>query len=479
MRRAIRKLVVVVTKLFVVLVLVTAGYLFRAWLSGGEPVAKVSRAAEGEQAEVQMWTCAMHPQIRQPAPGKCPICGMDLIPVKRTAGERMGGLRRLTVSPEAKALMQIRTTRVERRFVEAEIRMVGKVDYDETKLAYITAWVPGRLDRLYVDYTGVEVNKGDHMVLIYSPELLSAQEELLQAIRAVHELRDSALDIMKETAQATVEAAREKLRLLGLTKQQIKEIEQRGKPSDHITIYAPIGGVVVHKNAQEGMYVQPGTRLYTIADLSSVWVRLDAYESDLMWLRYGQKVTITTEAYPGEVFVGRVAFIDPVLDETTRTVKVRVNVPNPDRKLKPGMFVHGVVRAQVAMGGRVIEPDLLGKWICPMHPDVIKDGPGVCDICGMALVQTEALGYVAAREKDALKPPVIPVSAALVTGKRAIVYVEVPDAAEPTYEGREVVLGPRAGDYYIVKAGLTEGDIVVTRGNFKIDSALQIQANRA
>jgi len=432
--------------------------------------------AAGQPAEAPtIWTCAMHPQIRQPKPGRCPICGMKLIPVEPGAPQE-GAERRLAVSDEAARLMEVETAPVERRFVMAEVRMVGKVEYDETRLAYITAWVPGRLDRLFVDYTGVPVRKGDHLVSLYSPELLSAQEELLQARQAVKDLEASDVSIVRETAQATVEAVREKLRLLGLTAEQVAEIESRGAAADHVTIYAPIGGIVVQKNALEGMYVDTGTRIYTIADLSRVWVKLDAYESDLQWVRYGQTVEFTSVAYPGETFTGTIAFIDPILDEATRSVKVRVNAANPDGKLKPGMFASAVVRAQVASGGRVMAPDLAGKWICPMHPDVVRDGPGACDVCGMPLVTTESLGYVAAEPTDAVKPLVLPASAPLVTGTRAVVYVEVPGAAKPTFEGREVLLGPRAGQWYLVREGLAEGERVVTRGNFKIDSALQIQA---
>jgi len=423
-----------------------------------------------------IWTCAMHPQIRQPKPGRCPICGMKLIPVETGAETTAGGAPQLTVSEEAAKLMEVETAPVERRFVEAEVRMVGKVEYDETRLAYIAAWVPGRLDRLFVDYTGVPVRKGDHLVDLYSPELLSAQAELLQALQAVKDLEASDVSIVRETAQAMVEAVREKLRLWGLAAEQIAQIEKRGTASDHVTIYAPIGGIVVQKNALEGMYVDTGTRIYTIADLSEVWVKLDAYESDLAWVRYGQTVEFESVASPGETFTGTIAFIDPILDEMTRTVKVRVNTANPDGKLKPGMFVKALVRSEVATGGRVMAPDLAGKWICPMHPDVVKDQAGACDKCGMPLVTTESLGYVAAEPTAADKPLVIPATAPLITGTRAVVYVEVPGAAKPTFEGREVLLGPRAGQWYLVREGLAEGERVVVHGNFKIDSALQIQA---
>jgi Cu(I)/Ag(I) efflux system membrane fusion protein len=451
------------------------GYFARAVTSpsGHSPLLDARHNTAVKQSIPTIWTCSMHPRIQQPRPGKCPICAMDLVPVADLAEGQSTSLRQITISPSSKALMNIQTVPVERRFVTAEIRMVGKVDYDETRLGFIAAWVPGRLDRLFVDYTGVEINKGDHMVEIYSPELYAAQEELIMAAADAGRrgTRDS-----NTAGVSLLEATREKLRLWGMTPEQIQQIEKQERPSDHITIYAPMGGVVIHKNAQEGDYVKVGERIYTVADLSRVWVRLNAYESDLPWLHYGQRAIFTTEAYPGESFEGRIVFIDPVLDPKTRTVKVRVNVANPGHKLKPEMFVRGMVRAQVATGGRVMDPDLAGKWISPMHPEIVKDAPGTCDICGMPLVSVEEYGYVPADAGAMTKPLVIPVSAALVTGTRAIVYVELPDTDQPSYEGREILLGPRAGDFYIVRSGLDEGELVVTHGNFKIDSALQIQA---
>ncbi|MDD5555716.1 MAG: efflux RND transporter periplasmic adaptor subunit [bacterium] len=431
-------------------------------------------AAEAER-RTEIWTCSMHPQIRAEKPGKCPLCGMDLIPVSPGGPAAGAGRPTLTVSEEARRLMEIRTAPVTRGFPSAEILMTGKIAFDETRVKYITAWVGGRLDRLFVDYTGVPVREGDHMVLIYSPEIVSAQEELIQAARAAAEMEGSGLDVMRRRTLSTLEAASGKLRLWGLTDGQIREIEERGAATDHITIYAPISGIVIDKNAREGMYVETGTRIYTIADLTHVWALLDAYESDMMWIRYGQDVEFTVEAYPGQTFHGRISFIDPVLDERTRTVKLRVDVDNPDGRLKPEMFVRATVRARVAAAGRVMEPDLEGKWICPMHPNIIGEDPGDCTICGMPLVTTESLGYVRA-DPPAEAPLLIPASAPLVTGRRAVVYVEAPGHDLPTFEGREVTLGPRAGDSYIVEAGLAEGERVVTRGNFKIDSQLQIEA---
>jgi Cu(I)/Ag(I) efflux system membrane fusion protein len=530
--------------------------------SGTSPPVVAGTAAEVEGPT--MWTCSMHPQIRQPAPGKCPICAMDLIPIVKSAG----GMRTLAVSPEARALMNVQTVPAERKYVENVIRMVGKVDFDETRLGYITAWVAGRLDRMFIDYTGVEVKKGHHLVDIYSEELYSAQQELIQALKFAKQRQPGQSTLLTQIDY--VASAREKLRLLGLTDDQIKAIEEQQKPSDRITVYSPVGGIVIEKLKQQGERVRLGERIYTIADLSQVWVHLDAYEADIPWVKYGQEITFTTEAHPGEEFKGQIVFIQPVLNDRTRTVKVRVNVPNPGLKLKPDMFVHGVVRSKVAAGGRVMDSNMAGKWISPHHPEIIKDEPGKCDICGMPLVRAETFGFVAAELDEKARPLVIPYTAALYTGTRAIVYVELPNMhggveprfqtlstlieageldkirdafasfsnildqpynqpgtdyakrlwhsyadklavhalagkrakslknaentfaklekvmsalredlappQQPTFEGREIILGERAGNYYIVRHGLQEGELVVTHGNFKIDAEVQIQA---
>ncbi len=465
-------------KSIIYIIIVLAAFITGILLGGGseeKPGQDAAHNHEMTNMKTEVWTCSMHPQIRMPEPGQCPICGMDLIPV---AGEEDhgSGARELKMSPAAVRLAEIQTTKAEHKFIPAEIRLAGRVEYDETKVKNITAWVPGRLDRLFVDYTGITVKEGDHMVSLYSPELLTAQEELIQAKKSAREFKSSGMKIMRETAVKTLEASRDKLRLWGLTQKQIDTIEKGGKATDHITIYSPISGIVVHKNVEEGAYVNTGTKLYTVADLSKVWVMLDAYESDLVWLRYGQEVDIETEAYPGEIFKGTISFIDPVLDQKTRTVKVRVNVSNKEGKLKPGMLAHSVVHSRVAKAGKVMDVSMAGKWICPMHPEIVKDKKGDCDICGMPLVTTESLGYAAVKDtEEQTAPLVIPASAPLITGKRAVIYTAKP-GNEGTFEGREITLGPRVGDYYIVKSGLREGEMVVTNGSFKIDSALQIQA---
>jgi len=467
----------------VLVVILVAVFLLGFWWRGlftpvstAEVEIDTQEKAPAVKQKKTVWICSMHPHIRLFKPGVCNICNMDLVPVSDSDDGDTAEVRQLSVSENARKLMEVETVPVERKLVTATIRMVGKVDYDETRLAYITARVPGRLDRLFADYTGVPVKKGEHLVSIYSPELYSAQEELIRAFKMVKDVRENQSGNMREFAKDTLNAAREKLRLWGLSAQQISSVEKSGKVSDHMTIYAPTGGIVIQKNAVKDMYVEEGTRIYTIADMSQLWVKLDAYESDLEWLRYGQKVEFTTVSYPGEIFRGTISFMDPILNERTRTVKIRVNVANAEGKLKPEMFVKAMVRAQVAAAGKIMDADLAGKWICPMHPDIVKNKSGECDLCEMPLVTAESLGYVSDDPGRAEKPLVIPVTAALVTGKRAVVYVQLPGRDKPTFVGREIVLGPRAGDYYLVPRGLREGERVVVKGNFKIDSALQIMA---
>lgn len=421
--------------------------------------AAATGAAAATQAEV--WTCSMHPQIRQPGPGKCPICAMDLIPVESGEAGADDGPRTLVMSESALGLADIQTTRVERRFPEVSVRLVGQLDYDETRLRSLTARFPARIDELFVNYTGVAVAKGEHLARIYSPELITAQRELLSAHAA-------------DPGGSLTQVTRDKLRLWDLLPEQIDAIVERGTVADSFELRAPTGGVVVTKNVKEGDYVKTGEPLFRIADLGELWLHLQAFESDLAKLRYGQEVTFTVEAWPGETFTGRIAFIAPDVDQRTRTVPVRVNVPNPDGRLKPGMFARGQVRVKLAGDSQIFAPDLAGKWISPMHPEIIKDGPGECDVCGMPLVSTESLGYDTRAAGDA--PIVVPASAVLRTGKRAVVYVKKPDTAKPAFAGREVVLGSEADGSVVVVSGLAEGDEVVTHGAFKIDSALQIVA---
>ncbi len=246
-------------------------------------------------------------------------------------------------------MINVETTPVVRRLITHNVTMVGQVEYDETRLAYIKSYVDGRLDRLFVEFTGIEVRKQDHLVEIYSPELLASLTEIHEARQTVDRLGDSAQPIVREAAEAALNATRERLRLFGLTQKHIESAEAGEFKGDHITLYAPIGGIVIEKNAKQGSYVKEGDRIYTIADLSKVWVMLEAYESDLPWLRHGQKVRFTVQPFGDEVFEGTIAFVAPVLDRQQRTVQVCVNVDNADGRLRPGMFVRGAVEIDQAL----------------------------------------------------------------------------------------------------------------------------------
>jgi membrane fusion protein, copper/silver efflux system len=450
----------------VLIIMAVAGAYFIGLHSGMGMHKSATESPQNSEKNISHWTCSMHPDINQPGPGQCPICQMDLVPVYEEGREE--GERELVMSETGMKLAEIQTAPVERKPVTTEVRMIGKVDFDETGFGYITAWVGGRIDRLYVDYTNIKVNKGEHMAQLYSTELIETQKALLAALKTSQELPEGKVDSL-------VESNRERLRLWGLTDDQIAEIEKRGEPQELVTITSPMTGIVIQKNAVEGMYVKTGTRIYTIADLEKVWVKLEAYESEMALLKYGQQVEFETEAYPGKVFTGTISFIDPVLNEKTRTAALRVSIENPDGILKPGMFVRAKVLAKLGADGTAIGEDLAGKWVGSMHPEIIKDGPGTCDICGMPLVPIESTDLVDTGESKG-PPLVIPATAPLITGKRAVVYVHLTDREKPTFEGREIVLGPRAGDYYIVLSGLEEGEMVVTNGSFKIDSSLQIKA---
>lgn len=419
----------------------------------------------------EVWTCSMHPQIRQPNPGLCPICNMDLILLQDDGG---GGLREVAVSAEAAALLDLRVTPARHAPAEANLKLFGKIAFDERRITTVTARMGGRLDRLFMDFTGALVRKGDHLAEIYSPELFVAQKELISSKNAFDRLDDSSSSAVRNTRSRILESARERLRLLQLSEEQIRSIEKKAEPSPTLQIDSPQDGIVVEKVVNEGDYVKTGDAILRVADLSAVWLQVEAYESDLPWIRYGQDVEFSVDSIPGETFHGRVAFIDPELDPMRRIASVRVNVDNSKRLLKPGLFAKVRIASRMTADGRVIDPQLTDKWISPMHPEIVKDGPGQCDICGMDLVPAKSLGFV--NEDDPHSDPLlIPRSAVLQTGDRALVYVRLPEKSEPVFEGRQIVLGPVVGREFIVREGLSEGELVVSRGAFKLDSELQIK----
>ncbi len=426
--------------LWVVVVIVAfgAGY----YLSGGHrdkapQPASVDTAAAPEApakkpAKTEWWTCSMHPQIKLPHPGKCPICFMDLIPLHTDAGEpEDSGSQRLTMSETAKKLAEVETSPVKKEQAKVRVNMVGMVVEDERRIASLTSRVDGRLDHVYVNFTGDRVSKGDPMVTIWSPTLIKAQVELFEALRG-------------PTVEAeVVKGAEEKLVQYGLTMDQVKQIEDQKKAITSITLRAPISGIVTQRMALLGQFVKEGTDMFIINDLSHVWVKMDAYETDMPWIRYGQDVTFTTPSVPGRTYKGKVLFIDPVLDQKTRSVKIRAEAENPDLELKPGMFVSAELDAEVDKAGRVIKSEWAGKYVCPVHPkDEASPIPGTCPDSNLPLRPAASFGY--AEDPNPESPLLIPVTAPLITGKRSIVYVEVPNRDRPTYELRDVVLGPKS-----------------------------------
>jgi Cu(I)/Ag(I) efflux system membrane fusion protein len=408
-----------------------------------------------------VYTCSMHPQIRLSEPGQCPICFMDLIPLEGARNDLSD--REISLSDDARTLAEVRTSPVRKGNAEYVVELTGRIDYDETRVKNISAWFPGRLERLFVDYTGIPVKKGDHLFDIYSPQLYSAQEELLQAQKRLTE--SGSVLYNKGTS-----ASREKARLLGLTELQIDAILERGTAEATLQINSPMSGIVTHKMALQGTYVKTGDEIYTIADLSQVWLVLEAYEQDLPWLTYGQKMKFSVAGIPGKQFDAQISYIDPLVTERSRTVTIRAVLDNREGQLKPGMLVNAEISAQLSSKGKVITPDLAGKWTCPMHPEVLKSKRGVCDVCEMNLIPIQGVSGLTGDSEGLL----VPVSSVLKTGDRSLVYVESSSSALWMYELREVILGPRVGDEYLVIEGLDLGDKVVTSGNFKIDSAMQI-----
>ena len=339
------------------------------------------------------------------------------------------------------------------------MQLSGRLDIDETRLETISARFPGRIEHLFIDYTGITVEKNTHMATLYSPELLVAQKELLEAVRS--------------GVFGLIESSREKLRLWGLSASQIKRIEKTGRVSDTLTMDTSIGGTVLKKYVNEGEYVKTGTKIYDVANLDRLWFVADVYESDISKLFYAQKAKFVTTAYPGDVFDVVITFISPVVDPKSRVVRVRGIIDNKDRKLKPEMLVKASLEVRYSESGPVVDTEIQDLYVSPMHPEEFSTKPGRCSVCNMPLKKASELGLVGTGEVK--KPLLIPASAPLLTGERAIVYVKSP--VQPgVYESRVVTLGARVGHHYIVKHGLEEDERVVTQGNFKIDSAMQIQA---
>jgi len=415
------------------------GLLAGYFLFGGEAEVMDEHADHDHEAmdegggEAQIWTCSMHPQIQQGEPGDCPLCGMDLIPLQ-TGNSTDPAV--LMMTEAAVAMARVRTVIVGGALVDegadagakdvegAGIKLTGRLAPDARTAAVEVSEFGGRVERLFVSFSGEQVRAGQRIATVYSPDLVVAQEELLQAKKFA--------DVNPEL----VAAARVKLSNLEVTDEQIAQLEESGEVISNFPIYADRSATILETKAEVGEYVKAGGALYTYTNLSNLWALFDAYEQDLAQIRVGDKVSFSVASRPGESYDARVTFIDPSIDPKTRTAAVRAEVKNRGGRLKPEMFIEGMI---------TLSPG----------PSPKERGDG-SDVGGSA---------------DEF---VVPRSAVLWTGERSVAYVELPDMAVPTYEFREITVGERVGDGYRISSGLAVGDRVVVNGAFQIDASAQL-----
>ncbi len=361
----------------------------------------------------------------------------------------------LTITPHDVAMAEVATATVERRALVRRLRAVGTVGYNEAGLTIVPSRVQGYVEKLFVSAVGVPVRAGDHLAEIYSPDLIVAQQELLAS-------RDPT------AGQLIAQTARLKLRRFGISDEVIERIASSGEAQERLVITAPRAGIVVEKMVDAYAPVMMGLPLYKIADLSSIWVHLAVHEQDLALVRSGQSVIVTSETWPGERFHGRVTVIEPTLDVQTRTAKARVVIADDLQRLRPGMYVVGEILVSLASDSTPGPTGVEGRWTCPMHPDQLADGAGACPVCAMALERIPPGSAPA----DDRQPLAVPALAVLNLGERDLVYiVEAPGRYRPV----AVALGARADDWWLVRTGLTEGQVIVTRGAFLLDSEAQIR----
>ncbi len=357
--------------------------------------------------EIEYWTCPMHPEIQEDEAGSCPICGMDLVPVhadhdEHDINDEPRG--RLRISPTQQQIIGMTYDTVLTRHLEPTIRTVGRVKTDERREAEITLRVEGWIEKTHVNETGVNVRRGQPLVTIYSPDLVSSQEDYLLALN-----RDN---------RNVANRARERLRLLGMPASEIERLEEKGEALLEVTLTAPFDGTVLKKNVRDGMKVMPGMMLYEIADLRTVWLIADVYENDLPFISEGQSVQFTLQGNPGKSYDGRVAFIHPTIDPMTRTLPIRIEVSNPNQAIRLDQY----------------------GWVSFLND----------------------LGDRLTVHKDAV----------LKTGRRTVVFKE---QGRGRFEPVEVHLGPLAENYYEVLHGLEDGDIVVTSGRFWLDAESRLR----
>ena len=403
-----------------------------AWLLGrGAPAH--DHPAPSAEAKTR-YTCPMHPTIVSDHPGDCPICGMALVKVGGATGAAgpvhadevaggagpVEGLANVQIDPQRQQLIGLRTVEASVGAVGASWRTVGKVAVDETNVHHVNIKVGGFVDTVYVDYVGKPVRRGERLFSIYSPDLLSVQQEYLLALRTRKALAEGG--VATGAGNDLVESARERLRLWDIPESEVKRLEETGKPTKNLTMYSPMTGVVTKKDIVMGHRLNEGDMPYEITDLSRVWVLADAYETDLSRIRLGMTATLSLQAFPNKTFKGKVIFIDPILDAKTRTAKVRLEFANPKGELKPEMF-------------------------------------------GEVTLQTE--------KREGLR---IPADAVIDSGTKKVVFVALD---EGKFQPREIQVGSITGDDVEVVSGLQAGDKVVTRANFLVDSESRLRASLA
>ena len=412
--------------LLVVILVSAAG---GGWYLGQKKHAGTATDQKAAQVK-QLYTCSMHPFIIKDKPGTCPICGMELI--KKIDGAAGGGaqtaeqkrqadmLGHVSLSPTQMVMANVATVAAKRNTLNRQINAVGIVQFDQSRQTKVTAWIAGRIDRLNVNTVGSFVTKEKPVAELYSPDLLATQQEYLLAIKSRDQLKSSPIASISQNGEGLVSSAKERLMLFGVKERQIAALQKAGKPNIRLPIYTPLSGIVIEKMVQQGQYVNTGDVLFNIADLSRVWVEVEVYENEFPNIRIGQRVEISSQSFPGKPFIGRVSFIYPFLDPKTRTVKVRVEMPNPGMKLKPDMFVNAVIKV-----------------------------PLVAAI-------------------------VVPVSAVMDTGKRQVVWVE---SSPGMFEPRDVQVGQRTDDQVQILSGINPGDKVAVSGGYLIDSEAQLKGS--
>ncbi len=387
--------------------------------------------------------------------------------VEATSGGGGDGIS-VTISASARRLIGIQTAMCKKCEVNRTIRTIGSIDFDESRLSTISAYTDARIEKMYVNYAGVKVSRGDNLALLYSPQLYSAQTEFVTS------LESRASSRFGIGGSELSEMASQKLKELGMTDEQVEALRISRKPESRIRIKSPQSGTVIEKSAVEGDYVKVGQKVYRIADLTSVWMMLDLFPDDAAAVRFGQQVEAEIQSMPGVVFTGRVAFVDPIVNRKTRTVRVRVEVMNFDGKLRPGDYATARITVPAIPTDVVYDPALAGKYICPMHPDVIRDEPGECPMHEeVKLVPTSEMGY-STEPLPEQHVVAVPRDSVLLTGDNGVIYVET----EPgRFEIRRVTVGPMNDTEAVIIEGLAAGEIVATGGNFLIDSQMQLAGN--